>query len=114
LTAVDLSELASLATSHSVDVATVEELLHHKAARIFHRIRLADGQDAYQLGHDTLDERVIEILDPRHSRQNMDAHSRGAHRTDILAPWRESIHSWVEKFAHQGWPDTTPTYTGEA
>ncbi|AQP48491.1 hypothetical protein BW730_14220 [Tessaracoccus aquimaris] len=112
LTAIDLAELASRATNDLIEVPTVEDILGDHAARVFHRVTLPGG-DGFRLGHDTLDDRVIEILDPRNPR----AHVGGGwahHRQEVLAPWRAYLHEWVDTFAAQGWArTTTPGFAGE-
>ncbi|MFT3944738.1 MAG: hypothetical protein QM705_13080 [Ancrocorticia sp.] len=116
LTAQDLSELTGQPRW------VIDELLASRDGRSFNVAKLPDGQYAYTLGHDMLDQILVtKFLDTpvkppsvnqgvTEEQANADRTRYQAERQAALRPWRHRIADWGQEWATKGWPDSTPEY----
>ncbi len=110
------------------DIYSIVEILEENAtARSFRINHLSDGNLAYAMGHDLLDQLLVcEYLDEQirppldqsiddqikayRAKYEKDRARYENDRYIALQPWRQKIAKWAEEYNDLGWPSSTPEY----
>jgi tetratricopeptide (TPR) repeat protein len=126
LSVAELTELVKHAGSRTVSHRQIDRLLRRRPeARSFLPVTISDDPDEpngsatirYRLGHETLDDLLLRLLDPSISALSLSrdsspssAHNLSQIRKVALYPWRRHIHAWAAHYKKLGWPLETPPY----
>jgi hypothetical protein len=105
LTAIDLSEVLGL------EYRQVLEVVHGRGGRSLIPFRSSRSATAsFRLAHENLDDQVIFHLSPRAAVTNRSLSEWRRARFDVLAEWRNLLHTWANDWIRKGWPAETPEY----
>lgn len=108
LTSVDLSEILA------VSYIDVERLIEgSRPGRVLVPIPSLLGDkpaSGYRLGHEKLDEQLVNCLAPRAQGMIPGSASWEHARSEALAPWRRQVEQWAAGWVAKGWPEESPAY----
>lgn len=108
----------TLASLIGVPLAEVLKVFDRSSGRSFTPVLSSDpAEPGYVFGHVTLQQMLVEHLDPDAPRADSDyAEERAAWlqaREAALMPWRDRVRRWGHDWSQKGWPASTPIYALE-